>query len=315
MSAPSTPSTSKDKATRDSFGEAIRDLGKEFPKIVVLDADLSVSTKSVLFSKEFPDRFFQMGIAEANMVGTAAGLSFTGLIPFCCSFGAFVAGRYETIRVSVGYSKANVKIVGTHSGLGIGDDGYTQMGLEDINVMRGLPGMTILNPSDDATTKAAVRFAATHEGPVYLRLTRQKLPQLHKATDFQCGRGIVLKEGKDIALVGTGSTVIECSKAAQSLSKLNPWVVDIHTIKPIDRALIKTLARNCKLIVTAEDHNIIGGLGTAVSEVLAEEGWNGKLVRLGVQDVYGESGLPDELYEKYGFSANKITEKVSRLIG
>jgi len=211
MSAPSTPSTSKDKATRDSFGEAIRDLGKEFQKIVVLDADLSVSTKSVLFAKEFPDRFFQMGIAEANMVGTAAGLSFTGLIPFCCSFGAFVAGRYETIRVSVGYSKANVKIVGTHSGLGIGDDGYTQMGLEDINVMRGLPGMTILNPSDDATTKAAVRFAATHEGPVYLRLTRQKLPQLHKATDFQCGRGIVLKEGKDIALVGTGSTVIECS--------------------------------------------------------------------------------------------------------
>ncbi len=314
MSAPTTGS-SKEKATRDSFGEALRDLGKEFPKIVVLDADLSVSTKSVLFAKEFPDRFFQMGIAESNMVGTAAGLSFTGLIPFCCSFGAFIAGRYETIRVSVGYSKANVKIVGTHSGLGIGDDGYTQMGLEDINVMRGLPGMIVLNPSDDATTKAAVRFAATHEGPVYLRLTRQKLPNFHKTSDFQCGRGIVLNEGKEIALIGTGSTVSECVKASKTLAHLNPWIVDIHTIKPIDRTLIKTLARNCKLIVTAEDHNVVGGLGTAISEVLAEEGWNGKLVRLGVQDTYGESGAPEQLYDKYGFSASKIAEKVMNLTG
>lgn len=314
MSTP-TSSSSKEKATRDSFGEAIRDLGKEFPKIVVLDADLSVSTKSALFAKAFPERFFQMGIAESNMVGTAAGLSFTGLIPFCCSFGAFVAGRYETIRVSVGYSKANVKIVGTHSGLGIGDDGYTQMGLEDMNVMRGLPGMIVLNPSDDATTKAAVRFAATHEGPVYLRLTRQKLPSIHQASDFQCGRGIVLKEGKDLALIGSGSTVSECLKASKILSNLNPWIVDIHTIKPIDRTLVKSIAKNCKLIVTAEDHNIVGGLGTAVSEVLAEEGWGGKLVRLGVQDTYGESGAPDELYEKYGFSANQIATKVMNILG
>ena len=315
MRTPNTPSILKDRATRDSFGEVIKELGEEFPKIVVLDADLSCSTKSILFAKAFPDRFFQMGIAEANMVGTAAGLSFTGCIPFCCSFGAFVAGRYETIRVSVGYSKANVKIVGTHSGLGIGEDGYTQMGLEDVNIMRGLPGMIILNPSDDATTRAAVRFAATHEGPVYLRLTRQKLPALHQETDFQMGRGIVLKEGKSLALVGTGSTVTECLKASQSLTQFNPWVVDIHTIKPIDKALIKTLARNCKLIVSAEDHNIVGGLGTAIAEVLAEEGWSGKLVRLGVQDTYGESGLADELYEKYGFSAGKITKKVMSLLG
>ncbi len=315
MSTPNTPSILKDRATRDSFGEVIKELGEEFPKIVVLDADLSCSTKSILFAKAFPDRFFQMGIAEANMVGTAAGLSFTGCIPFCCSFGAFVAGRYETIRVSVGYSKANVKIVGTHSGLGIGEDGYTQMGLEDVNIMRGLPGMIILNPSDDATTRAAVRFAATHEGPVYLRLTRQKLPALHQETDFQMGRGIVLKEGKSLALVGTGSTVTECLKASQSLTQFNPWVVDIHTIKPIDKALIKTLARNCKLIVSAEDHNIVGGLGTAIAEVLAEEGWSGKLVRLGLQDTYGESGLADELYEKYGFSAGKITKKVMSLLG
>lgn len=314
MSAPTAPTISKDKATRDSFGEAIRGLGKEFSKIVVLDADLSVSTKSVLFAKEFPNRFFQMGIAESNMVGTAAGLSFSGLIPFCCSFGAFVAGRYETIRVSVGYSKANVKIVGTHSGLGIGDDGYTQMGLEDVNVMRGLPGMTIINPSDDATTKAAVRWAVTHEGPVYLRLTRQKLPSIHKPNDFECGKGIVVKEGSDIALIGTGSTVNECLKASESLKKLNPWVIDIHTIKPIDRPLLKRLASHCKHIVTVEDHNIVGGLGTAVCEVLAEEGWGGKLTRLGVQDTYGESGAPDELYEKYGFSANQITQKVMSLV-
>lgn len=314
MSAPTTNTGLSDKGTRDSFGEALKDIGKEFPNVVVLDADLSCSTKSILFAKAFPDRFFQMGIAEANMVGTAAGLSFTGLIPFCCSFGAFVAGRYETIRVSVGYSKANVKIVGTHSGLGIGEDGYTQMGLEDINVMRGLPGMTVINPADEMSTRAAVRFAATHNGPVYLRLTRQKLPALYKTESiFQCGRGIILKEGKEVALLGSGSTVIECMKASEEIAHLNPWVVDFHTIKPIDRALIKTLARSCKLIITAEDHNIVGGLGTAVSEVLIEEGWGGKLVRLGVQDTYGESGLPDELYEKYGFSAKKIAEKVTSI--
>ncbi len=203
-----------EKATRDSFGEALKKLVGEIPKIVALDADLSCSTKSNLFAKAYPERFFQMGIAESNMVGTAAGLAFTGFIPFICSFGAFVAGRYETIRVSVGYSKANVKIVGTHAGLGIGDDGYTQMGLEDVNVLRGLPGIIILQPSDDVTTQAAVRFAATHVGPVYLRLTRQKLPSLYRNEQvFQCGRGILLKEGKDVALIGTGATVIEAMKA------------------------------------------------------------------------------------------------------
>lgn len=300
-----------EKATRDSFGEALKNLGAEFPKIVVLDADLSCSTKSILFGKAFPDRFFQMGIAEANMVGTAAGLAFTGFIPFACSFGAFVAGRYETIRLSVGYSRANVKIVGTHAGLGIGEDGYSQMGLEDINVMRGLPGMTILQPSDDVTTHAAVRFAAMHDGPVYLRLTRQKLPSLYRNESvFQCGRGILLKEGKDIALIGSGSTVNEALKASEELSDLNPWVVDMHTIKPIDRALVKSLAHSCKWIVTVEDHNIVGGLGTTISEILAEEGYRGRLLRLGVQDTYGESGLPHELYEKYGISSGAIVRRV-----
>lgn len=299
------------KATRDSFGEAIKKLGAENPKIVVLDADLSVSTKSVSFAKAYPDRFFQMGIAEQNMIGTAAGLAFTGFIPFCCSFGAFVAGRYETIRVSVGYSKANVKIVGTHAGIGIGEDGYTQMGLEDVNVMRGIPGMTILQPSDDVSAQAAVRWAAAHEGPVYLRLTRQKLPDLYPAsTVFQAGRGIVVKEGKDIALIGTGALVSEMLKASEILSHLNPWVIDIHTIKPIDRALLTKLAGACKWIVTAEDHNVIGGLGTAVSEVLTEVGYPGRLLKIGVQDVYGESGTPKDLYEKFGFTGAKIASHV-----
>lgn len=300
-----------DKATRESFGEALKKIGEEFPKIVVLDADLSVSTKSVLFGKAFPERFFQMGIAEANMIGTAAGLSFTGFVPFICSFGCFVAGRYETLRVSIGYSRANVKIVGTHAGLGIGEDGYTQMGLEDMNVMRGIPGMTVIQPSDELTTHAAVRFAATHVGPVYLRLTRQKLPALYRTEQlFQCGRGILLKEGGELALIGTGATVTEVLEASEELAEFNPWVVDMHTIKPIDRALIKTLVFKCRQIVTVEDHNVIGGLGSAVAEVLAEEASPTQLIRLGVQDTYGESGLPDELYEKYGISANRIVQRV-----
>ncbi len=304
-----------EKATRDSFGEALKRLGGEIPKIVALDADLSCSTKSNMFAKAYPDRFFQMGIAESNMIGTAAGLAFTGFIPFVCSFGAFVAGRYETIRVSIGYSKANVKIVGTHAGLGIGDDGYTQMGLEDVNVLRALPGITILQPSDDLTTQAAVRFAATHVGPVYLRLTRQKLPTLYRNEQvFQAGRGILLKEGKDLALIGTGATVIEAMKASEELSDMNPWVVDMHTLKPIDRALVKTLGRSCKWIVTVEDHNVIGGLGSAVAEVLAEEGFAGKLIRMGLQDMYGESGDPTELYEKYGLSSGAIVRKVREVI-
>lgn len=303
------------KGTRDSFGEILKKLGEENPRIVVLDADLSVSTKSVGFAKAFPDRFFQMGIAEANMVGTAAGLAFTGFIPFACSFGAFVAGRYETIRVSVGYSNANVKIVGTHSGLGIGEDGYTQMGLEDLNVMRGLPGMTVLQPSDHVTTLAAVRFAANHVGPVYLRLTRHKLPPLHASESvFQVGRGILLKEGGDkVALLSSGGTVPEMMAAAGDLAGLNPWLVDMPTIKPIDRALIKSLGQKVKYLVTIEDHNIIGGLGTAVGEILAEEASPAKLVRIGLLDTYGESGDPAALYEKYGLSAKGIVKRVKQL--
>ncbi len=302
-----------DKATRDSFGEALRDLGAEMPNLVALDADLSCSTKSALFAKAYPDRFFQMGISEANMIGTAAGLSFTGYIPFICSFGAFITGRYDTIRISIGYSQANVKIVGTHAGLGIGDDGYTQMGLEDLSLMRGIPGMVVLQPCDDVTTKAAIRFAAEHVGPVYLRLTRQKLPSLYRSQDvFQMGRGIIVKEGKDVAIIGTGATVAEALHASEELSHVSPWVVDMHTIKPIDRALLKSLAHSCRYIMTVEDHTVIGGLGSAVAEVLAEEGFKGKLVRMGLQDTFGESGDPRELYAKYGIGAESLVTRIKK---
>ncbi|MBI4406229.1 MAG: transketolase family protein [Deltaproteobacteria bacterium] len=303
------------KATRESFGEALQKVGAEVPNIVVLDADLSVSTKSVLFAKSFPERFFQMGIAESNMIGTAAGLALSGFIPFVCSFGCFVTGRYETIRVSIGYNRTNVKIVGTHAGLGIGEDGYTQMGLEDINTMRAVPGMTILQPADDLTTHAAVRFAAAHVGPVYLRLTRQKVPTLYRSEQvFQSGRAILLKEGDDLALIGTGATVYEALKASEDLSEYNPWVIDIHTIKPIDRALIRTLGDKCRTLVTVEDHNVIGGLGTAVAEVLSDGHSRARLVRLGVQDNFGESGKAEELYDKYGISAKKIVEQVRKIL-
>jgi len=201
-------------------------------------------------------------------------------------------------------------MVGTHAGLGIGDDGYTQMGLEDVNVLRGLPGMVILQPCDHLSTVAAVKFAAKHVGPVYLRLTRQKLPDVHTSESaFQFGKGIVIKEGKDIALFASGAGVSEAIKASEALGG-QAWVVDFPTLKPIDRDLIMRVAKSCKQIVTVEDHNVVGGLGTAVAEVLAEEGFGGKLLRLGLQDRYGESGDPGQLYDKYGISANKVVEQI-----
>jgi transketolase len=302
------------KATRESFGEALKMLGATNPKIVVLDADLSVSTKSAMFAKEFPDRFFQMGIAEQNMIGTAAGLSFTGFVPFVCSFGCFLVGRYETIRMSIGYSRANVKLVGTHAGLGTGEDGYSQMGLEDVAVLRSLPDLTILQPCDHLSTVAAVRYAADHSGPVYLRLTRQKLPVIYESEHrFQVGRATILREGREVALIGTGALVPELLGAQKLLAGLEPWIIDMHTIKPIDRALVKSLAESCRWIVTAEDHSIIGGLGSAVAEVLAELGATAKVCRIGLREVYGESGSSHDLYEKYGLSASKIAASVRAL--
>ncbi len=304
------------KATRDAFGQILEKLGHENPRIVVMDADLSCSTKSAIFAKSFPGRFFQLGIAESNMVGTAAGMALTGYTPFICSFGAFLTGRHETIRMSVGYSQTNVKIVGTHAGVGIGEDGHSQMGLEDVNVMRSIPGMTIFQPCDEATTHAAVRYAAATEGPFYLRLTRQKLPALHNSESvFKCGKGIVLKEGKQLALIGSGATVSELMKASEQLQDLQPWVIDMHTILPIDRDLVQHLSKVCNHIITVEDHNVIGGLGTAVAEVMAETSQDkAKLTRFGIEG-FGESGDPGELYVKFGLAAEKLVGRIRRAVG
>lgn len=301
------------KASRAAFGEALVHLGEKHPEIVVLDADLSVSTKSIGFAKKFPDRFFQMGIAEANMIGTAAGLALSGKTPFLCSFGCFVVGRFETIRISIAYNQVNARIIGTHAGLGIGEDGYTQMALEDIALMRSLPGMGVLQPADAIETQSMIEYlAGHHKGPVYVRLTRQNLVSLfNEDYEFHYGKGVLLKEGKDVAFFATGGVVYNSYLAAEQLEKkgISPTVVNIHTLKPIDEELIIHVAKSHKQLVTVEDHNIIGGLGSAVSEVLAENGIGTPLLRIGVEDIYGESGTAEDLYEKYGLSSNKIYEK------
>ncbi|MBK9294911.1 MAG: transketolase family protein [Oligoflexia bacterium] len=305
------------KATRASFGEALVELGQEFKNVVVLDADLSKSTKSEGFAKKFPERFFQMGIQEANMIGVAAGMSFTGKVPFLCSFGCFLTGRFDTIRVSVGYSNANVRLVGTHAGVGIGEDGYSQMALEDIACMRTLPGMAVLQPADDVETKQMMRFLMTHQGPVYLRLTRQNLASVNAADyKFQFGRGVQLKDGKDAVVFATGGVVANALEAAINLEKQakSVAVVNIHTIKPIDKEIIQNWANKVNKFFTIEDHNVLGGLGGAVSEVLSELGKPVKLKRLGVQDVYGESGTPEDLYTKHLLDAPGIAQSLTKLL-
>lgn len=306
------------KASRAAFGEALVRLGEKYPNVVVLDADLSVSTKSAGFSKKFPNRFFEMGIAESNMIGTAAGLALSGKVPFLCSFGCFVAGRFETIRISIAYNQVNARIIGTHAGLGIGEDGYTQMALEDMALMRSLPGMGVLQPADAKETDAMIEYLASHhKGPVYVRLTRQNLVSLFNENyEFHYGKGVILKEGKDVVFFATGGVVYNSLVAAEKLEKegISCTVVNIHTIKPLDEELVTSLAKTHQHIVTVEDHNIIGGMGSAVSEVLAEEGSGTPLLRLGVQDIYGESGTGEALYEKYGLSATKIFEQTLQFV-
>jgi len=305
------------KATRVSFGEALAELGEKYKNIVVLDADLAKSTKADLFEKKFPERFFPMGVAEANMIGVAAGLALTGFIPFICSFAVFVTGRYDTIRMSVAYNLANVKIVGTHAGIGIGEDGNSQMGLEDISLMRSLPNFVVIQPADDIETKKAVEFAVEYKGPVYLRLTRQNVEKINPDNyKFDFGKGVILKEGKDVAIFATGALVYNALKAAEELEKENisVKVINIHTIKPIDKELIIETAKNIRKIITAEDHNIIGGLGSAVAEVLAENGISAKLKRIGLNDIFGESGSTSDLYKKYGFDINGLKNSVKNFI-
>jgi transketolase len=308
-------STVKPIATRQAFGEALALVGAEHREVVVLDADLSKSTKSELFAKKFPERFFQMGIAEQNMLGVAAGLGLSGKIPFACSFACFIAGRFETIKISVAYAGAPVRIVGTHAGVGIGEDGYSQMGLEDVGLMRTLPEMVVLQPADDIETHAMVRWLVEQcKQPAYLRLTRQNVRRVHPASwTFAPGQLDVLREGTDVAIIASGGPVMNALDAAESLAKdgVSVGVANLSTIKPLDVAGVEALARKVPLIVTVEDHNVLGGAGSAVAEVVASmRGARARVHRHGVLDTFGESGTPEALYAKHRLDAAGIAAVV-----
>lgn len=300
------------KATRQAFGEALAKLGETRGDLVVLDADLAKSTKSELFAKKFPDRFFEMGIQEANMLGTAAGLALAGKVPFACSFACFITGRYDQIRVSVAYSGANVKIVGTHAGVAIGDDGYSQQGLEDIALMRAIPTMAVVQPADDLETAAAVEYLASHDGPAFLRLTRQNVERVHpEGYVFRFGKIDTLRGGEDAVIFASGGTVGPALQAAAALEKegISLRVVNVHTIKPLDEDGVAEAARACGgKVITAEDHSVIGGLGGAVAECLSSR-FPSKILRIGVQDVFGESGSPEDLIRKHGLDAEGIARQ------
>ena len=303
-------------ATRESFGKALEELGEENKKVVVLDADLYNSTKTEYFKKRFPERFFNLGIAEADMIGTAAGFATCGKIPYASSFAAFATGRvYDQIRASIAYPKLNVKICATHAGITVGEDGATHQMVEDINLMRGMPNMLVMSTSDDIQTKWAVKEIANYEGPVYLRLTRYKTPVIYdNKTKFEIGKGIQIGDGTDACIIATGVTVAESLKAKEELKQkgINVRVVDIHTIKPIDKELIIKCAKETDRIITVEDHNIIGGLGSAVCEVLAEN-YPKKVTRMGIEDRFGKSGRAEDLMKYYGIDKDAIIEEIEGL--
>ena len=300
-------------ATRQSYGEELAKLGEENEKIVVLDADLSTATKTEIFAKEFPDRFINVGIAEQNLMGISAGLSTFGKIPYASTFAIFAAGRaYEQIRNSIAYPKLNVKIVATHAGITVGEDGATHQMIEDIGLMRGLPNMTVMCTSDDIQTKWAVREISKIDGPVYLRLSRMATPIIYDVdTKFEIGKGVQIGEGTDASIIATGVTVSEALIAKKILKEngLDVRVIDIHTIKPIDKELIVKSAKETKRIITVEDHNIIGGLGTAVCDVLSEE-YPTKVEKMGVPDCFGRSGKADELLRYYKIDSTAIVNKL-----
>ncbi|OOM78395.1 transketolase family protein [Clostridium sp. BL-8] len=297
-------------ATREAYGEALKELAIN-EKIVVLDADLAKATKSIEFKKAAPERFFDMGIAEGDMIGTAAGLATCGKIPFATTFAMFAAGRaFEQIRNSAAYPKLNVKVAVTHAGVTVGEDGGSHQAIEDISLMRSIPNMVVLNPSDAIEAKKAVYAAAEYYGPVYIRLGRAQVPVIHEENyEFKIGKGEVLREGKDVLIVATGIMVAKALEAAETLSKENieATVVNMSTIKPLDAELIVSLAKDIKKVITAEEHSIIGGLGSAVAEVLSEE-CPVKLKRIGLKDVFGQSGTPETLLKYYGLTSDDIVK-------
>lgn len=301
-------------ATRDSYGNALVELGKEHENLVVLDADLAAATKTGVFKKVFPERHIDCGIAECNMMGVAAGLATTGKVPFASSFAMFAAGRaFEQIRNSIGYPKLNVKIGATHAGISVGEDGATHQCNEDIALMRTIPGMVVINPSDDVEARAAVKAAYKHEGPVYLRFGRLAVPVINDREDykFELGKGVVLREGKDITLIATGLPVAETLEAAEKLAAdgIDAKVINTHTIKPLDEELIVEAAKETGKVVTIEEHSVIGGLGSAVCDVLSEKAPT-KVLKIGINDTYGESGPAVELVKKYGLDAESIYKKI-----
>ena len=304
-------------ATRDAYGEALVELGNINKDVVVLDADLSKSTKTSDFSKAFPERFFNMGIAEQNLLGTAAGFAASGKIPFASSFAVFAVGRaYDQIRNTIAYPHLNVKIAASHAGLTVGEDGGSHQMLEDIALMRVLPGMTVIVPADAVETKQAVLAAAEYDGPVYIRLGRPKVPVLFDDNyRFQIGKGVLMQDGTDVTLVATGIMVSKALEAAELLQAegISAAVINISTIKPLDAGLISKLAEKTGAVVTCEEHNVIGGLCTALAEALAER-HPVPMVRAGVNDAFGQSGLPDELLAKYGLTAENIAEKAKAVI-
>ena len=301
------------KATRQSYGEALLELGKENKDVVVLDADLATATKTNMFAKEFKDRFFDIGIAEANMIGTAAGFATCGKIPYASTFAVFAAGRaYDQIRNSVCYPNLNVKICATHAGITVGEDGATHQMLEDISMMRTLPNMTVISTSDDIQTKWAVKEISKIKGPVYLRLARMKTAQIYDENDrFEIGKAIQIGEGTDATVFATGITVEQALIAKEKLKEkgIDIRVIDIHTIKPIDKEMIIKCAKETKKLISIEDHSIIGGLGTAISEVLTEY-YPTKLERLGINDTFGKSGKSEELMKYFHITAEDIIEKI-----
>lgn len=306
------------KATRQSYGEALVELAKTNPKVVVMDADLAHATQTVMFKEACPERFFNAGIAENNMIGVAAGLSTCGYIPFASTFAMFAAGRsYDQVRNMLGYPHNNVKICATHAGISVGEDGATHQCNEDIALMRVVPGLVVMNPADDTEAKACIKAAVDYQGPVYIRLGRMACPIFNdpETYKFEMGKGVQLKEGTDVTIVATGLMVYEAMVAAEKLAEegISAAVVNIHTIKPLDTEIIVKNAAATGAVVTAEEHSIIGGLGSAVAEALAE-GCPVPMVRLGVNDEFGHSGPAGDLLKEFGLTADNIVAKAKEAI-
>lgn len=305
------------KSIRESFGHKLVELGASNPNVVVLDSDLSCSTQTKFFAKEFPDRFFNMGIAEQNMIATAAGLSLTGKIAFAATFAVFATGRtYDQIRTSVCYQNANVKIIGTHGGITVGEDGATHQALEDVSLMRGLPNMTVIVPADCRECEQAVEFAANHEGPVYIRLSRNNLPAVYPEDyEFNPYKAVVLKEGTDVTIIANGDILSEAIEAANILESrnINAELISMPVVKPLDAETIINSARKTGKVFTVENHSIIGGIGSAVAEALSEA-CPTLVHRIGMNDIFGQSGTPSELLSHYGLNAESIVNRVTELL-